>query len=82
MGACANAPIVAIDDYYYEDLTPEALEKLLDALRRGEAITPGSARGRQGSMPEGGATTLTDPALYDGSLAQPIKLPNAPEPAS
>jgi NADH-quinone oxidoreductase subunit E len=81
LGACANAPIVAIDDYYHEDLTPEALETLMDALARGEAITPGSARGRQGSEPEGGGKTLTDPALYDGSLAAPIKLPNVPEPA-
>jgi NADH-quinone oxidoreductase subunit E len=49
MGACVNAPIVAIDDYYYEDLAPEDLEKLMDALARGEAIAPGSARGRQTS---------------------------------
>ena len=82
MGACANAPIVAVDDYYYEDLTPEALEGLMNKLRAGEKITPGSVIGRQGSEPQAGAKTLTDPALYDGSLAKPIKLPNMPEPAS
>ena len=81
LGACANAPIVAIGDYYHEDLTPEALEMLLDQLARGEAVIPGSASGRQGSEPDGGGKTLTDPALYDGSLAASIKLPNAPEPA-
>jgi NADH-quinone oxidoreductase subunit E len=43
MGACVNAPIVAIHDYYYhEDLTPHALEALMDKLARGEAIEPGS----------------------------------------
>ena len=82
MGACVNAPMVAIDDYYFEDLTPEKLASLVDAVKRGEAIKPGPVNGRQNSAPEGGAKTLTDPSLYDGSLAKPIKLPNAPEPAS
>ena len=82
VGACVNAPVVAIDDLYHEDLSPDDLERLIDALARGETITPGSARGRQTSAPEGGPLTLLDPALYDGSLAAPIKLPNAPEPAS
>ncbi|MDX2234942.1 MAG: NADH-quinone oxidoreductase subunit NuoE [Hyphomonadaceae bacterium] len=82
LGACVNAPVVAIDDLYYEDLSPDDLEKLIDALSRGERITPGSARGRQTSAPEGGALTLTDPSLYDGSLAAPITLPNLPEAAS
>ncbi|HWB45714.1 MAG TPA: NADH-quinone oxidoreductase subunit NuoE [Hyphomicrobiaceae bacterium] len=80
MGACVNAPIIAIDDYYYEDLTPAALEALIDRLARGETIAPGSAIGRQTSAPEGGAQTLTDPSLYDGSLAQKLTLPNLPEP--
>ena len=82
VGACVNAPVVAIDDYYHEDLSPDDLERLIETLARGEAIKPGSARPRQTSAPEGGALTLLDPTLYDGSLAQPIKLPNAPEPAS
>lgn len=81
VGACVNAPVVAIDDYYHEDLTPEALEALMDALVRGEKITPGSAIGRQTSAPDGGPDVLKDAALYDGSLAQPITLPNLPEPA-
>jgi NADH-quinone oxidoreductase subunit E len=82
VGACVNAPVVAIDDYYHEDLSPDALEKLIDALERGETVTPGSATGRQTSAPEGGAKTLNDPALYDGSLAAPVKLPNLPGPTS
>ena len=41
-----------------------------------------SAIGRQGAAPEGGPLTLSEPSLYDGSLATPIKsLPNAPKPS-
>jgi NADH-quinone oxidoreductase subunit E len=79
VGACVNAPVVVIDDYYHEDLSPDALEALLDKLARGEKITPGSALGRQTSAPEGGQKVLTDPSLYDGSLAKPITLPGLPE---
>ncbi len=81
MGACVNAPMVAIDDYYHEDLTPEALEALMDALARGEKITPGSATGRLASAPDGGPTTLSDPSLYDGSLGKKFTLPGLPEKA-
>jgi len=76
MGACSNAPIAAINDYYYEDLTPESFEKILDDFAAGQGPGPGSAIGRQGSAPEGGATTLTDPSLYDGSLGKPMTIPN------
>jgi NADH-quinone oxidoreductase subunit E len=79
MGACANAPMAAISDYYYEDLTPESFEKLLDDFAAGKKRKPGSLIGRQGSAPEGGPATLTDPKLYDGSLAKKIKIPNLPE---
>ncbi len=79
MGACVNAPIVAIHDYYHEDLTPDAFEALMDKLARGERIEPGSAIGRQTSAPDGGSGVLSDPSLYDGSLAQPFKLPGLPE---
>jgi NADH-quinone oxidoreductase subunit E len=79
LGACVNAPMAQINDYYYEDLTAEAMTGLIDAFRRGETPRPGSSAGRIASEPQGGALTLTDPALYDGSAAQPIeRLPNAP----
>ncbi|MFZ2029724.1 MAG: NADH-quinone oxidoreductase subunit NuoE [Vitreimonas sp.] len=81
VGACVNAPVVAIDDYYHEDLTPQALEALMDKLARGEKIEQGSAIGRQTSAPEGGTQVLTDASLYDGSLAKPLKLPALPEKA-
>jgi NADH-quinone oxidoreductase subunit E len=80
MGACANAPMVAIGDYYYEDLTPESLTAILDAFAAGETPKPGSAIGRQDCAPEGGPLTLLDPTLYDGSRAKPLTtLPNLPE---
>jgi NADH-quinone oxidoreductase subunit E len=78
MGACANAPMAAINDYYYEDLTPESFEALLDQFAAGKSPKPGSAIGRQGSAPEGGPISLTDPTLYDGSRAKPMKIPNLP----
>jgi len=81
LGACVNAPVVAIDDYYHEDLTPEALEALIDKLARGEKLALGSAIKRQTSAPEGGPQVLLDASLYDGSLAKPIKLPGLPEKA-
>ena len=81
MGACSNAPMAAINDDYYEDLTPESLKHLLDEFRAGRTPPPGSAIGRHATAPLGGATTLTDPSLYDGSRAKPFKLPNTPAPA-
>lgn len=79
LGACVNAPVIAIDDYFHEDLSPDALEALMDKLARGERIEPGSALKRQTSAPEGGPQVLKDPSLYDGSLAKPVKLPGLPE---
>jgi NADH-quinone oxidoreductase subunit E len=81
MGACANAPMAAINDEYYEDLTPAALKALIDEFAAGRTPPPGSAIDRQATAPVGGPLTLTDPALYDGSRAKPFKLPNTPEPA-
>jgi NADH-quinone oxidoreductase subunit E len=79
MGACSNAPMAAINDAYYEDLTPESFEKLLDDFAAGKKPKPGSMIGRQCSAPEGGPTTLTDKSLYDGSRAKKIKIPNLPQ---
>lgn len=81
LGACVNAPVVAIDDYYHEDLSPEALEARIEAVLAGAPMAAGSAIGRSQSAPLGGSPILTDPTLYDGSLAAPMALPNRPLPA-
>jgi NADH-quinone oxidoreductase subunit E len=68
LGACVNAPMVAVDRDTYEDLTPESFAAILDAFERGETPKPGPQNGRVGSEPIGGATVLTDPGLDDGSF--------------
>ena len=78
LGACANAPMAQINDYYYEDLTPETMAQIIDDFAAGKSPKPGSRVGRHTSEPEGGAKVLTDPTLYDGSRAKKIKsLPNS-----
>ena len=59
LGACVNAPILQVDDDFYEDMDAGKVTELLAALRRGERPVPGSKAGRQTSAPEGGPTTLT-----------------------
>jgi len=59
LGACVNAPILQIDDDYYEDLDYESAVELLEAFKRGERPKPGSAIGRQASAPAGEQTVLT-----------------------
>jgi NADH-quinone oxidoreductase subunit E len=59
LGACVNAPILQVDDDFYEDMDAEKVAELLAALRRGERPTPGSMTGRQTSAPDGGPNTLT-----------------------
>lgn len=59
LGACVNAPILQVDDDFYEDMDAQKVADLLAALRRGERPKPGSMSGRLNSAPEGGPTTLT-----------------------
>jgi NADH-quinone oxidoreductase E subunit len=58
LGACVNAPVVQINDDFYEDLDEASLKKVLDAFKRGETPKPGPQVDRQTSAPEGGLTTL------------------------
>jgi NADH-quinone oxidoreductase subunit E len=59
MGNCATAPMVQINDANYEDLTPERLDKILDALAEGKTPKEGTQEpGRHTSEPLGGPTTL------------------------
>ena len=85
LGACANAPMVQISntegDLYYEDLTAEALEQMLDDLVAGKPVKDGPASGRKASEPTGAKhPVLKDETLFDGSLSKPATLPNT-EPA-
>jgi NADH-quinone oxidoreductase subunit E len=58
LGACANAPMVQINDDNYEDLTEESMGAILDALLAGQEPRPGPQIDRQTSCPVGGPTTL------------------------
>jgi NADH-quinone oxidoreductase subunit E len=77
LGACCNAPMVQINDDYYEDLTPESFARLLDDLAMGRPVRTGSQTGRVSSEPVGGLTSLT--TLYGAE--RPAVL-SAPAPAN
>jgi NADH-quinone oxidoreductase subunit E len=68
LGACCNAPMVQINDDYYEDLTPDLLLGLLDDLAAGRPVAPGPQNGRRSSEPQDAVATLQDPSLFDGSV--------------
>ncbi len=61
LGACVNAPMVQINDDYYEDLDYQRTGELIDALAKGEAPKIGSQIGRKGSQALSGPTTLLEP---------------------
>jgi NADH-quinone oxidoreductase subunit E len=58
LGACVNAPMVQVNADYYEDLTADSFEKILDDLAAGKTPKPGPQIDRQLSAPVGGPTTL------------------------
>ncbi|KAI8911590.1 thioredoxin-like [2Fe-2S] ferredoxin-domain-containing protein [Gorgonomyces haynaldii] len=58
-GACVNAPVVAMNDDYYEDLTPESTVKLIESYKQGNPLKPGPLSGRQSCEPKTGLTSLT-----------------------
>jgi len=60
LGACVNAPVLQVDDDYFEDLDYARTVALIEALKRGEKPAAGSSIGRQTSAPEGGPLTLVD----------------------
>ena len=58
LGACINAPMMQINDDYYEDLNKEKTEKIINQIQSGEKPKPGSYRGRINSEPENNRKTL------------------------
>ena len=59
-GLCAfiNAPMMQINDDYYEDLNKEKTEKIIDQIKNGETPKAGSYKGRKNSEPENNRKTL------------------------
>ncbi|KAJ7414034.1 NADH dehydrogenase [ubiquinone] flavoprotein 2, mitochondrial [Willisornis vidua] len=66
LGACVNAPMVQINDNYYEDLTPKDIEDIIDELKAGKVPKPGPRSGRFSCEPAGGLTSLTEPPKGPG----------------
>ena len=60
LGACVNAPMMQINDHYYEDLDKEKTLEILDKILKGEKPKPGSYRGRVNNEPENIRKTLMD----------------------
>ena len=60
LGACVNAPMMQINDDYYEDLDKKKTLEILDKILKGEAPKPGSYRGRVNNEPENNRKTLMD----------------------
>lgn len=70
LGACANAPMVQINDDYYEDLDEESMTQILKDLQAGREVKTGSQLGRLGSAP------LEDLPLLDSKPQKPPPKPS------
>ena len=60
LGACVNAPMIQINDHYFEDLDETKIDKIIENIKQGQKIKPGSYKGRKSSEPENQRSTLTD----------------------
>ncbi|MBM3581191.1 MAG: NADH-quinone oxidoreductase subunit NuoE [Alphaproteobacteria bacterium] len=60
LGACVNAPMMQINDDYYEDLDPDTTRAVLSVLKQGGKPKTGSQMGRRSCEPKTGLTTLKD----------------------
>lgn len=67
LGACANAPMAQINDDYFEDLTADSFENILNNLAQGKAVQAGPQNGRFASEPQNGATVLKE---YHSDMSQ------------
>ncbi|XP_013792805.1 NADH dehydrogenase [ubiquinone] flavoprotein 2, mitochondrial-like, partial [Limulus polyphemus] len=71
LGACVNAPMMQINDNYYEDLTLKDAEEILSDLKAGKKPKAGPRNGRFASEPLGGLTSLTEPPKGPGFGVRP-----------
>ena len=60
LGACVNAPMIQINDDYFEDLNTESMKKIIDQILKEKQPKPGSYRGRVNTEPENNRNTLID----------------------
>ena len=68
LGACCNAPMVQINDLYYEDLNAERMVAILESLKQDRIPDPGPQNGRNKSMAITGPTTLGEQAKKAGAV--------------
>ena len=52
LGACVSAPMIQINESYYEDLDEKSTTEILDSLIKDKPLNPGSFRGRKNTAPE------------------------------
>ena len=60
LGACVNSPMIQINEDYFEDLSPEKLDKIINQTSKNETLKPGSYKGRLSSEPEDIRKTLLE----------------------
>ena len=82
VGACVNAPIIQVNDDFYEDLDAESTKQLLEALRRGEPPKPGSMTGPADIGAGGRADDADDVAFRCGELIRCCRTRTASSPTS
>jgi len=70
-GACSNAPMMVVNDDFYEDLTAESTKKVLDAFSEGNKPKPGPQSGRRTSENSAGMTALTSKPYGPGEFCTP-----------
>jgi NADH-quinone oxidoreductase subunit E len=73
--------MLQIGSDFYEDIDGPITERMIADLRAGKPLKPGPQNSRTSSEPEGGALTLTDAALFDGSIIGKYKVQAPPPPA-
>ena len=73
LGACVNAPMMQINDDYYEDLDKQKTLDILDKILNGETPKPGSYRGRVNNEPENNRKTLMDLKLSLIHISEPTR---------